>query len=60
MPGISRAASSGAIRRSRACCNAGSSPDETACSFAALGFRVEAHPMDEGTPFANVLLVARL
>lgn len=29
-------------------------------AVAALGFRVEAHPMDEGTPFANVLLVARL
>ena len=25
-----------------------------------LGFAVEAHPMSEGTPFANVLLVARL
>ncbi|MBP8295753.1 MAG: methyltransferase domain-containing protein [Burkholderiales bacterium] len=29
-------------------------------SLAALGFRVEAVPMSQGTPFANVLLVARL
>lgn len=29
-------------------------------SLAALGFRVEALPMSQGTPFANVLLVARL
>lgn len=28
--------------------------------LSSLGFRVEARPMSEGTPFANVLLVARL
>lgn len=28
-------------------------------ALAALGFTVEAHPMSTGTPFANVLLVAR-
>lgn len=29
-------------------------------ALTSIGFRVEAHPMSEGTPFANVLLVARL
>lgn len=32
---------------------------ERASRLEALGFRVEARPMSEGTPFANVLLVAR-
>jgi len=36
------------------------SVDEWLVALERLGFNVEGHPMSAGTPFANVLLVARL